>query len=392
MTPGIHLKIAHHEPIVDMKQITLLLSLFLINPLVWGQEFLPLSPEDEARMDSVGRAYLDKNQAPGVGIGFIKNGKIVYAKGLGVKNLDTQEPVSVKTVFHMASVSKPFVSTGILQLVEQGKIKLDDPVTKHLPYFKMQDERYQSITVEQLLLHTAGIPDVGPSPNYEWDRPQYDDKALERHIKSLASMSLDFKPGRKKPAYTNNGYEILGDILAKASGMSFEDYMQEYILRPNDMQGSSFLLSDIPKEVLSSPHIKNSQNQVVVSEVYPYNRKHAPSSCLHANVEDMLKFALTNLNQGTYQDTQIYSKTTYDLLMTPQVKENKIFQYGLGWNVAPYRNTQRLEFTGGDVGFDTVIILVPSASFAIVVLTNGDFNRPAFEVINTAFDLANKYE
>ncbi|MEO1655312.1 MAG: serine hydrolase, partial [Bacteroidota bacterium] len=104
------------------------------------------------------------------------------------------------------------------------------------------------------------------------------------------------------------------------------------------------------------------------------------------------KFALTNLAKGKYKDKQIFSEQTYDLLMTPQVKENKIFRYGLGWNVADFRDTQRLEFTGGDVGFDTVIIMVPSAAFAIVVLTNGDFNPPMFEVINTAFDVAKNYE
>lgn len=372
---------------------SVLSSLFvLLFVLSYGQDVVTISAEHEKEIDSVGYLYLKNNQAPGMGIGVLKNGKVLYSKGLGLKDKNTSERVTNKTVFHMASVSKPFVSTAILQLVEQGKIHLDDLVIKHLPYFKMKDERYKKITVKQLLLHTSGVPDVGPSPNYEWDKPQYDEKSLERHIKSMVSLDLDFKPGRKKPAYTNNGYEILGDIIAKASGMSFESFMQKYILTPNEMNNSSFLLTDIPETLLCSPHIKNSRNEVVVSQVYPYNRKHAPSSCLHSNIEDMLKFALTNLNQGKYKEKQVFSEKSYHLLMNPQVRENKIFQYGLGWNIAPFRDTKRLEFTGGDVGFDTVIIMVPSASFAIVVLTNGDFNLPAFQVINTAFDIANQYE
>ena len=375
-----------------MKTIILISLCVLAGTLAYGQGKIQISKEDEKLIDSVGYAYLQANQVPGMGIGVLKNGKVLYSKGLGVKDKNTGEPVTNQTIFHMASVSKPFVSTAILQLVEQGKVKLDDLVTQYLPYFKMTDERYKNITIEQLLLHTAGIPDVGPSPNYEWDKPQYDDKALERHIKSLSSLKLDFKPGRKKPKYTNNGYEILGDVIAKASGVLFEEFMQKNILKPNEMNNSSFLITDIPKEVLSSPHIKNPENQVVVSKVYPYNRKHGPSSCLHSNIEDMLKFALTNLNKGKYKGTQIFSEETYNLLMTPQVRENKIFQYGLGWNVAPFRDTKRLEFTGGDVGFGTVIIMVPSASYAVVVLTNGDFNPPVFEVINTTFDIAKKYE
>ena len=369
-----------------------MIILLLIVKYSYGQNVINITSQDENLIDFVGHLYLDTNRVPGMGIGVLKNGKILYSKGLGVMDLNTQEPVTDKTVFHMASVSKPFVSTAILQLVEQGKVQLDDLVTKHLPYFKMNDDRYKNITVEQLLLHTAGIPDVGPSVNYEWDSPQFDEAALERHIKSLAALELDFKPGRKKPAYTNNGYEVLGDVIAKASGMSFESYLKQSIFTPNEMNNSSFLLSDIPKNLLSSPHIKNSGNQIVVSEVYPYNRKHAPSSCLHSNIKDMLKFAMTNLNKGKYKNTQVFTEESFNLLINPQVRENKIFQYGLGWNVAPFRKTERLEFTGGDVGFDTVIIMIPSSSYAIVILTNGDFNPPAFQVINTTFDIANKYE
>ncbi|MEO1655262.1 MAG: serine hydrolase domain-containing protein, partial [Bacteroidota bacterium] len=194
--------------------------ILLLSAFAFGQEIIPIRPSDEKLIDSIGQLYLRTHQVPGMGIGVIKNGKVLYSKGLGLKDKNTGEVVTAQTVFHMASVSKPFVSTAILQLVEQGKIQLPDLVTKHLPYFKMKDERFQSITVEQLLLHTAGIPDVGPSPNYEWDKPQYDEQALERHVKSLATRELDFKPGRKKPAYTNNGYEVLGDLIAKASGMS----------------------------------------------------------------------------------------------------------------------------------------------------------------------------
>ena len=375
-----------------MKLNLLIIAFTLLTTLANSQNKIKISTQDEKLIDSVGQAYLSDNKAPGMGIGIIKNGKVLYAKGLGMKNKDTGEPVTAQTVFHMASVSKPFVSTAILQLVEQGKLNLDDLVTKHLPYFKMRDKRYKKITVKHLLLHTAGVPDVGPSPKYEWDKPQYDDKALERHVKSLASLKLDFRPGRRRPKYTNNGYEILGDIIAKASGMSFEAFLKKYLLKPSEMKNSSFLLSDIPKNLLSSPHVKNSQKQVVVSKVYPYNRKHAPSSCLHSNIDDMLKFAITNLYKGMYKQTRVFSEKTYDLLMTPLVRENKIYQYGMGWNVAPYGDTKRLEFTGGDIGFDTVIILVPSASFGIVVLTNGDFNPPAFDVINTAFDVAKKYD
>lgn len=371
---------------------SILLFLFSIGcSICLGQHQVKLSEKHERQMDSVGLAYLEAHGAPGMAIGVLKGDNILYSKGLGTKNKDTGEPVTNQTVFHMASVSKPFVSTGIMLLVEQGKVDIKDKVTEYLPYFELADKRYTDITVEQLMLHTAGIPDVGPSVNYEWDKPQFDDQALERHVKSLATKRLDFKPGRKKPSYSNNGYEILGDIIAKASGTTFENFMQEGILEPTEMSNSSFLFADYDDSILSKPHVKDSNDQVIVSEVYPYNRKHAPSSCLHSSVEDMLKFAMTNMNKGEFNGKRIFSESSYNLLVDPQVRENKIFEFGLGWTTASYRDTKRIEFTGGDTGFHTVIIIVPSYDFAIVILINGDFNPPAFDVINTAFEIAIKH-
>lgn len=90
-------------------------------------------------------------------------------------NIETQEPVTETTIFHMASISKPFVATGIMQLVEQGKLCLSDTVVQHLPYFKVKGEGYETITIKEMLSHISGMPDVS---DYEWDKPQYDDAAL----------------------------------------------------------------------------------------------------------------------------------------------------------------------------------------------------------------------
>ncbi len=114
---------------------------------------------------------------PGLAIGIVTDAEIVYAKGFGVKNIDTQELISPTTIFHMASISKPFVATAIVQLVEKGQIQLDAPVLPHLPYFKLDDARYSSITVQQMPSHVSGMPDV---EDYEWYNPQYDEGALER--------------------------------------------------------------------------------------------------------------------------------------------------------------------------------------------------------------------
>src|SRR5947209_2717949 len=114
---------------------------------------------------------ISKGQLPGFAIGVVKNGKLIYAKGFGVAKLGSNTSITTQSLFHMASVTKTFLATATMQLVEQGKIDLDAPVTKYLPYFKLDDGRFGQIKIRQMLSHTSGIPDV---TDYHWDKPEYD--------------------------------------------------------------------------------------------------------------------------------------------------------------------------------------------------------------------------
>jgi CubicO group peptidase (beta-lactamase class C family) len=106
----------------------------------------------------------------------------------------------------MASITKPFVGTAIMQLVERGIVDLDAPVVQYLRYFQLADDRYNQITVRQMVTHASGMPDV---EDYEWDKPQYDDGALERYVRSLTNQKLLFAPG-ERVQYSNMAYEVLG--------------------------------------------------------------------------------------------------------------------------------------------------------------------------------------
>jgi CubicO group peptidase (beta-lactamase class C family) len=123
---------------------------------------IPVGPAGglDARLDALMRQQASEFSVPGLQLGVIKGGRVVFAGACGVGNLQTGRAITRRSLFHMASVSKPFVSTAILQLAEQGKLGLDDRVTEHLPYFRLEDERYRLITIRQLLLHTSGMPDV----------------------------------------------------------------------------------------------------------------------------------------------------------------------------------------------------------------------------------------
>ena len=303
---------------------------------------------------------------PALAVGIIKNGEVFYAKTHGVRSLDTQDIATTKSIFHMASVSKPFVATAIVQLVEQGKIDLDEKLTHYLPYFTMMDDRYKDITIRHMLAHTSGIPNV---KDYQWDKPEYDDGAAERYTKSHAPLKLDFTPGEKQ-SYSNAAFDILVDLIAKTSGMSFEDYVKQNILIPVGMINSTFYYPEVSSELTTKGHIIGDSLHVAVSDVYPYNRRHAGSSTLNSNVEDMLLWAKVNLNKGIINGTRIYSEESYDLLTSSQWKFNDKSHGGLSWFVSEFNGDTKIAHSGGDTGFRSYFAFIPEKKSAIVLMAN----------------------
>jgi CubicO group peptidase (beta-lactamase class C family) len=304
---------------------------------------------------------------PGFAVGIVKDNEVVYARGFGYKNIGTKEPVTTTTLFHMASISKPFVATAVMQLVEQGKIDLDVPVTTYLPYFKLDDERYTDITIQQMLSHISGMPDV---EDYEWDNPQYDEGALERYVRSLTDKKMRFDPG-KKYAYSNMAFECLGDVIAKVSGMSFADYEKKYILDPAGMKESTFLKPENLPDNWASGHLRTTHT--FAWKGYPYNRMHGPSSTLHSNAIEMCNWAIINMNRGTLAGQKILEPASFDLLWKPWFKigaEDSEDAVGLSWFLGSHKGKKTISHGGGDTGFNTYLILLPARSAAVVVLCN----------------------
>ena len=167
------------------------------------------------------------------------NGQL-YRGAVGFKDLESGEKLLPDHVFHMASVTKLFVGTSILQLWERGHLDLDGLLTDYLPWFEMKDERFRQVTIRHLMTHTAGMPDV---KDYAWDRPETDEGALERYVRSpeVREASLLWNPGEGRFAYSNIGYEILGTVIASVSGDSFESYIKKHIFEPLEMKNSNLL-------------------------------------------------------------------------------------------------------------------------------------------------------
>ena len=228
----------------------------------------------------------------------------------------------------------------------------------------MDDERYRDIKIRQMLSHTSGIPDT---TNYHWDKPEYDDGALERFVRSTADQKLVFAPGEKF-AYSNTAYEILGDVIAKVSGESFEDYVQHHILTPLGMKDSTLLVREANPQLLTSPHVEEN-GKLVVSKIFPYNRAHAPSSTLYSNIEDMSRWAIANLNHGELDGRRILKRETAELMWQPVVSAFNMKE-GISWFTKDLQGHRLVMHDGGDVGFESRLMLAPDDSVAVVAMSN----------------------
>ena len=229
------------------------LLLSACQPLQTPDTSVQLTDKTIASIQEIVEARMAKNQIPGFALAVVQDGETVYGEGFGVTDMESEQPVTPETVFLLASTSKPITSIAVMQLVEAGKMSLDAPVTDYLPYFEMADERYQDITIEQVLTHRSGIPEGGGFLG-EAVEPEFDDGAAERYVRSMADMELLFAPGEDW-AYSDMGYNLLGDVIAKVSGQSFEEYTRQHIFEPLGMEETTFLLSDVPTTTLAQPHV-----------------------------------------------------------------------------------------------------------------------------------------
>jgi CubicO group peptidase (beta-lactamase class C family) len=318
------------------------------------------------KIDALIQSLIGKNNNVGIAMAVVEGNKRVYAKGFGVTNLETNQAMAAHHILHVASVSKTFVATAIVQLEEQGKIKLNDPLVKHLPYCQLQGADFQRITIRQMLNHTSGFPDTD---DYEWEKAVADDGAAERYVRSLSNEKLLCAP-ETAFHYSNIAYDVLGDLIAKVSGMSFEKYVKDHILTPLEMPESSFFLPEIKAELRTYPHVGKPPT---LGNIYPYNRMHAPSSTLNTNVLELSNWAIANLNEGVFKDKRILTPANHAMMMTPTFKSDREGEeIGLSWFIRTIKGIKHVEHFGGDTGYGSVLTLLPEKKMGIIILFNSE--------------------
>ncbi|MHC4416854.1 MAG: serine hydrolase domain-containing protein [Planctomycetota bacterium] len=329
---------------------------------VYAQPALPAGFADD--VSDFARTVMEVFEIPGLAIAVTRADEVVYAEAFGVRNVETGEPLGARSLFHMASVSKPFVATAIVQLAEKGKLDLDAPVVTYLPYFELNDPRFTQITIRQVLNHTSGMPDV---TDYEWDKPQYDEGAAERYVRSFKDRELLFSPGERFQ-YSNLAFDMLGDLIAKVSGEPFEVYVKKNILDPIGMANSTFLYPETNEALRTTGHTWDLNP--IASDIYPYNRRHAPSSTLNAGVVEMTSWVFVNLNRGQWNGKRILDEASHELLWTPTVQAGANTRVGLSWFLGEYHGRRIVAHAGGDLGFTSYVTLLPDEDVGVVLASN----------------------
>jgi CubicO group peptidase (beta-lactamase class C family) len=306
------------------------------------------------RIDAYVRDEMARQQIPGIAVAVVRNGTIVLARGYGFANVEHQVPVKPETVFQSGSVGKQFTATAVMRLVEQGRVSLDDRITKYLPEGA---PRWNAIKVRHLLTHTGGTTDY-PS-NFDFRR-DYTEDAL---VKRAAAIPLAFAPGTKW-SYSNIGYLLLGVLIHRVTGEFYGDVLEEHIFEPLGMTTTRIISEAdiVPNRAAGYRLVKGElKNQEWVSATL----NTTADGSLYLSVLDLAKW-----DAALYTE-RILRKESLDRMWTPvTLKSGKTHPYGFGWALGEIRDHRIVEHGGAWQGFKSAIVRFPDDRLTVVLLAN----------------------
>ena len=375
----------------------------------WVLCFLPLASlaQDFADVDKRVQDAMKTFDVPGVAIAVVKDDKLIYSKGFGVKNKDKRgkdNQIDSKTLFGVASNTKAFTAAAIAMLVDEGKLNWDDKVVKHLPNFVLYDPYVTAhFTVADLLSHRGGLG-LGAGDLLIWpttDVSNDEIMARMRYIKPASSF-------RSKYAYNNIMFVVAGELVAKVSGMGWHDFVQKRILNPLSMQDTRMSFSRIESSIsnIAKPHAPVEGKLQTVGGDFLENFSSAGS--MASNVDDMSKWLRLQLRQGLLEGQKsedgerLFSAKQHQHMTTPKTIQSipdfftehydtNFRAYGLGWGLNDYRGHMLVGHTGGILGMVSKVVLVPKQNLGLVILTNQQsgsaFNAMANDILDEVLGL-----
>ena len=311
---------------------------------------------------------MQAQRIPGLALGIVQGDQIVHLKGFGIAD-PSGRAVTVQTPFIIGSLSKSFTALAIMQLVEAGKVELDAPVQRYLPWFRVADETASAqITVRHLLYQTSGLSTkTGRSFQGSGD---ISDSALEQTVRKLSDVELAGAVGAVHQ-YSTVNYSVLGLIVQTVSGQSYETYIQEHIFDLLGMQNSFTSQTEAQPQGLASGYHYAFGMPMAVD--LPYNRGLLPAGYLISSAEDMSHYLIAQLNDGNYEDATLLSQAGMIETHNPAVPTGvpNTF-YGMGWFVGTINGIPAIHHQGETFNFHANMILLPESQTGIVVLINGE--------------------
>lgn len=328
-----------------------------------------------AQIDSLVSLAMKKFNVAGVAVGVVQNGAIIHSKGYGYADFDKKTVATEHTNFAIASNSKAFTATAMAILVEEGKLKWDDKVKSILPEFEMYNDYVtQNFTVEDLLCHRSGMG-LGQG-DLMWF-PDGNNFKIEDMLTAYRH-TVPESAIRTKMEYNNILFFIAGEVIARTSGMTWEDFVATRIFEPAGMESSVTSISRIGNLPLAKPHSNSGGELKVLADYEP--QVNGGAAGIYANVNDLCNWMMLNLNHGSIGDKKVFTaKTQKEHLWKMQTvtapngnpKYNAHFGgYGLGWFLGDMNGNLVVSHSGGMPGMLSKTTLIADKNVGIVILTN----------------------
>ncbi len=308
---------------------------------------------------------------PGVGIGIVYKNKVIYNKGFGCRDIKNQLPVTSRSLFAIGSATKAFTTFTMGVLVDKDSLKWDTPVREYLPDFRLFDVfASNAITPRDLVTHRSGLPRHDKLWYNNNESSRYDIVKKLRYLEPNEGLRVKFQ-------YNNLMFLTAGYLVEHITGISWENAVQRYILKPLDMSSTNFsVLESQQQDDFALPY---EEEKFKITEI-PFRKIDliGPAGSINSNVDDMNKWLIVHLNNGKFENKQIISPSTLRELHAPQIVTGAIAErpeissadYALGWFTDNYRGHLRLHHGGNIDGFSTMVTLYPNDNTGIVIMVN----------------------
>ena len=310
---------------------------------------------------------------PGLAVAVIHDQQLVWSNAYGWADVETRRPMTTTTPFRIGSVTKLLTATAAMQLRDAGKLELDDPVARHLPWFAMgAGDDSPPITVRQLLTHTAGLPREAPFAYWT----DHDFPSRDELISSLAEHQVVFPP-ETEYKYSNLGMALLGEVVAAASGESYAGYLDAHLFQPLQMAASTAAPSAAQQEQLAVGYMRRRPDGGRGIFDYYDTRALAPAANIVSTLEDLTRFAMLQFRDAPPSAAPVVAGSTLrEMQRLHWLRPGWTSGRGLGFSVAQRDGKTVVSHGGWIAGNRTHLLLVPSEKIAVVAMVNADDGQP----------------